>query len=221
MAGVETLAGECLALTEQLRLCEEADFARRTRLPAWTVKELVGHLSRGMGRIRWALSRLAPAVADTDAVTYWRRYDPATAASDIAGRASEIAARFPTGPAIVDEFESTWRESTQLAVAVPPDRIVGTWGPTLRLDDYLATRLLEVSVHGLDLAAALDRPPWLTPGGAQVTRWILSELLGTEPPATQAMHDISFIEAGTGRRPLTRAEGLSLGRLAERFPLLA
>jgi uncharacterized protein (TIGR03083 family) len=221
VAGVETLAGECLVLTEQLRRCEEADFARPTRLPAWTVKDVVAHLTRGIGRVRWALSRLAPARADTDAVTYWRRYVPAIAAPDIADRAIAIAEGFSTGAALVDDFETTWRESTQLAVAVPPDRVVGTWGPTLRLDDYLATRLLEVSVHGLDLAAALDRPPWLTPEGAQVTRWILSELLGTDPPATQAMDDIGFIEAGTGRRPLTRAERISLGLLADRFPLLA
>ncbi len=221
MAGVETLSGECLALTEQLHRCDEADFGRPTRLPAWTVKDVVAHLSRGMDRIRWALSRLAPAAADTDAVTYWRRYVSAVAAPAVAERAIAIAAGFPTGAALVDEFESTWRESTQLAVAAAPDRVVGTWGPTLRLDDYLATRLLEVSVHGLDLAAALDRPPWLTPGGAQVTRWILSELLGTEPPATQAMDDIEFIEVGTGRRRPTRAERLSLGPLADRFPLLA
>ncbi|MEU2020510.1 hypothetical protein ABZ541_31210, partial [Micromonospora sediminicola] len=30
--------------------------------------------------------------------------------------------------------------------------------------EFLRTRVVEVAVHGLDLADALDRSPWTTPG---------------------------------------------------------
>ena len=41
-------------------------------------------------------------------------------------------------------------------------------GDRMLLTEFLRTRVLELAVHGLDLAAALDRPPWLTDGAAAV-----------------------------------------------------
>lgn len=218
---LDDLVSECRSLTEQLKRCEEKDFAGATRLPAWTVKELVGHLWRGLDRLRWGLSRRPPAFADTDAVSYWRRYDPARSGKTRAEHASEVASRFETGVALVADFERIWRDGVQLAAAAPPRRVIGTWGPTLRLDDFLATRVLEVAVHGLDLADALGRRPWMTSAGAGVTRSILTGLLGSEPPGVQRMNDLAFIETGTGRRRLTGAERAALGETAGRFPLLA
>jgi uncharacterized protein (TIGR03083 family) len=218
---LDDLVSECRSLTEQLRRCEEADFAGATRLPAWTVKELLGHLWRGLDRIQWGLSHRPPAVADADSLSYWRRFDPTRAAPIRAEHATEVASRFETGAALVADVERIVRDGVRLAAAAPPGRVVGTWGPTLRLDDFLATRLLEVAVHGLDLAHALDRPPWLTPAGSRVTRSILTGLLGSEPPGVQRMGDLAFIETGTGRRRLTGAERATLGEAARRFPLLA
>jgi len=83
------------------------------------------------------------------------------------------------------------------------------------------TRVLEIAVHGLDLADALGRPPWITPGGAAITRAILEGLLGGAPPPGLEWDDVAFIEAGTGRRPLTGADRAVLGEAATAFPLLA
>jgi hypothetical protein len=89
----------------------------------------------------------------------------------------------------------------------------------MRLDDYLDTRVLEMAVHGLDLADALREPPWLTPPGGAVVREILSTLLGGAPPP--AWDDVELADKGTGRAALTERDRTELGEAADRFPLLA
>ncbi len=199
----------------------EVAFAGPTRLPLWNVKELFAHMWGDLDRIREYLADPAPAAADTDAVAYWRSYDPADDGPATADRAKAVAAGFATGTELVTSFDGARAGSIALALATPEDRVVATWGPALRFDDYLETRILEMGVHGLDLAAAIEREPWLTPSASSVIRRILIGLLGAEPAIVRRWSDRSFIEAGTGRRGLTFEEHAALGPLARAFPLLA
>ena len=63
--------------------------------------------------------------------------------------------------------------------------------------------------------------PEVTAGGSAVTREILVGLLGAEPPAALGWDDLTFIETGTGRRPLTPEDRDILGDRTAGFPLLA
>ena len=64
------------------------------------------------------------------------------------------------------------------------------------LRDFMVTRVVEVAVHGLDLAAALDRSPWLTPEAAAE----LTGLLLPDPSAGLGGLDVvTFVRAATGR----------------------
>jgi uncharacterized protein (TIGR03083 family) len=221
----EELAGilerESRLAWEAASTLDEAAFARPTRLPSWNVKQLLAHMWGDLDRIREYLGEPAPPAADTDAVAYWRSYDPAEDGPAVADRAKTVAARFATGPELVVAFDRAREGSIALAVDTPPDRVVATWGPTLRFDDYLQTRILEMGVHGLDLAAAIGREPWLTSEAAAVIRRILVGLLGEEPAIVRRWSDRSLVEAGTGRRGLTYEEHAALGPLAQAFPLLA
>ena len=98
--------------------------------------------------------------------------------------------------------------------------MLGTRLTSIRLDEFLKTRILEIGVHGMDLAAALGRRPWLTPAAASVVLSILVGLLGDDPAAALGWSDLTFIETATGRRPLTGAERAVLGDRADAFPLL-
>ena len=91
---------------------------------------------------------------------------------------------------------------------------------SIRLDEFVKTRILEIGVHGLDLAAALGREPWLTPAAASVVQSILVALLGADPTGDLGWSDLTFIETATGRRSLTEAERAVLGIAAGSFPLL-
>jgi hypothetical protein len=100
-------------------------------------------------------------------------------------------------------------------------RVVRTRLTAIRLDEFLKTRVVEIAVHGLDMARARGREPWVTVGGCADTREVLVGLLGFEPPASLNRDDITFIETGTGRRPLTGDEGDVQGPAGGRLPLLA
>ena len=217
---VEALAAESARAAEVVLSLDEADFTRTTRCPPWDVKALVGHLYRDVDRI--LAYRDEPAgEPDTTSITYWTRSDPRGGAADVSARARLIAEGYPSGAELARAFDRRWREAAAAALEMEPDRPIATFAPTLRLDEYLKTRVLEMGVHGMDLAHALGRRPWITPEAADVVRAILTGLLDGPPPASLGWDDATFFDTATGRRPLTDAERDSLGVRADRFPLLS
>jgi uncharacterized protein (TIGR03083 family) len=218
---LEALRGECEAVSETVLALAEEDFARPTRLPAWSVKQLLGHMYRDVDRTNVGLSEPAPEAADTDSVSYWRSYDPTADAPDIADRAKQIAANYQTGSELAQAWDEMWRRALDTASATDRARIIHTWRPNMTLDEFLRTRVLEITVHRLDLEHALGRRAWGSDAAVSIIDGILVGLLGKEPPSTLEWDVIEFIEKGTGRIPLTDQERTVLGRLANRFPLLA
>jgi hypothetical protein len=76
-------------------------------------------------------------------------------------RAGENAAA-PGPGALAERTEMAVERLTQRLPAEPDDRVVHlTWGPwSLRLDDFLVTRMMEIAVHSDDLAVSvgIDAP---------------------------------------------------------------
>ena len=218
---VQALADECEELSATARALTEQEFAAPTRCTEWNVKELLGHTYRGVNRINVLLAEPAPLSADTDAISYWRRYVPEDDAPDIAKRGKEAADEFASGAELARAWDRMWREAVALAGRTDPARLVATtWGPTLPLDEYLKTRVLEVTVHRMDLEDALGRKGWGTDLAISIVDDILAGLLGEDPPRDLDWDVVEFIETGCGRRPLTDREREVLGPLAEKFPLL-
>jgi uncharacterized protein (TIGR03083 family) len=217
---LEALAAECELVSKVALELPEEDFVLPTRCTAWNVKELLGHMYRDVDRTNTALDEPPSSAADTDSVSYWRAYDPIVDAPDIADRARQIAESYGWGSELAVAWDDMWREALARAEQAERTRIVKTWGPALTLDEFLRTRVLEITVHGLDLADALKWPPWATEAGLSTTTQILIGLLGEEPPAALDWDPVTFIDKGTGRTQLTDAERGMLGAPAERFPLL-
>ncbi len=218
---VEALRGECELVSQTVLGLPEDRFTAPTRLPAWNVKELLGHMYRDIDRINTALGTDPPPAADTDSVTYWTRYDPAVDAPDIAERARGIAGSYDSGQALAAAWDEMWRRALGQAETTERDRVVITWGPALTLDDLLRTRVLEITVHRMDLNHALDLPPDPTEAGLEITEETLLAILGQALPDGLGWDGVTFVEKGTGRSALTEQERDTLGDLAGEFPLLA
>jgi uncharacterized protein (TIGR03083 family) len=220
---LEALRTECGEVSRISGSLGEEAFARPTRLPLWDVKELLGHLYRGVERIR-VYSAEPPGTAPThDSVTYFRSFDGLKGSADAAGvadRAKEAADRFPTGRALVEAWDAMWPGVLAEAEAQDPSRVVVTFGPAVALEEYLRTRVLEVTVHRMDLEDALGVRGWGTDMAVGIVDEILVGLLGGEPPHELDWDVVDFIETGTGRRDLTARERKLLGAKASRFPLL-
>jgi uncharacterized protein (TIGR03083 family) len=218
---LEALRGECEALSGVVLGLEEARFDLPVpRTPAWTVKELLGHVHRGVARIGFALDHVVDRPPDVDSVSYWRSYDRVGDASDVAERGRAAAAPFPTGKALAGAWDQGWRETVDRASNGDGSAVVVTFGPSIRFAEYLKTRVVEVTVHRMDLEDALGHKGWGTDAAISIVDDILVGLLGAEPPRSLEWDAVDFIEAAAGRRDLTDAERKKLGLLASRFPLL-
>jgi uncharacterized protein (TIGR03083 family) len=217
---VAALRAECELVSQTVIGLPEEEFAKPTRCTEWNVKQLLAHMFRDINRTNIALDEAPPPAADADSVSYWRSYDPATDSGDISARAEELAASFGSGQELAASWDEMWRRAAGRARIADRDRVVATWGPALTLDQFLRTRVLEMTVHRADLNDALGLPPDPTEEGLEITSEILLGLLDV-PAASVPLKGLAFLEAGTCRRPLTENEREALGAAAGRFPMLA
>ncbi|MGH3408728.1 MAG: maleylpyruvate isomerase N-terminal domain-containing protein [Streptosporangiaceae bacterium] len=197
-----------------------AAFARPSPCPPWTVGDLLYHVRTGVARLSHMLAESesesesesepgADAGGLVTAAGYFspdHRFSPATNADRIAS-AQHGAAGVPAG-AMAGDFERTWHEARAAVQAAPADRVVRTrHGDLMLLTDFMRTRVLELAVHGLDLAAGLDRAPWLSPEAASVVAdLVLPDRSAASVGERLAWDHVTMIAKVTGRQPLTPAE---------------
>ncbi|WP_309232457.1 maleylpyruvate isomerase N-terminal domain-containing protein [Micromonospora tarensis] len=196
---------ECARLTEILAELADSDLDLPTDCHPWTVRDLVAHIRTGVGRLSDMLAAPAPARAEVDAAGYFgaAKFTAQVDADRIAGGQRD-ALRVDRA-ALATEFDRAWRATEAAVVAAPPDRLVRTrHGDAMRLTEFLRTRVVEVGVHGLDLAAALGRAPWLTAPAAAV----IADLLTGGRPTPAGLHwdRLTLIRKSTGRAALTAPE---------------
>lgn len=215
----EAFRAEGRRLAEVMLGLDEAQFDRPTGCPPWTVRDLLAHVRTTTGRLSAMLDEPAPPRAEVDAAGYYgpEKFAPDTDAARV-GAAQREALETRSGHALAEEFDRTCRAVDAAVVGTPPTRVVRTrHGDPMALDDFLVTRVVELGVHGLDLAAALQRPPWLTEPAAEV---IADLLLGAADPAVLdelGWSRFTFIGKATGRTPLTEAERAEVDRRGLRW----
>jgi uncharacterized protein (TIGR03083 family) len=212
---------------ESRRLAEVADglddasFARPSPCAPWTAGELLFHVQMTVERLGRMLAEPEPAGSSlVDAPGYYRADQRFSAAvnDDRVSSARHGAAALSGAGTRARAFRETRDRAWSLVTAEPPGRVVRTrHGDRMLLAEFLRTRVLELAVHGLDLAVAVDRAPWLTEPAASVTAELLldpsdasrlREATGWEP--------VTLVAKLTGRAPLTAAESGLTGSLGIR-----
>jgi uncharacterized protein (TIGR03083 family) len=216
---LEVLRGECRRISTVVDALPEESFAERTRLPAWTIKDLLAHLYIELEATIDGLAEFPPAAVHADSVSYWS-YDATVESEPIADAAKALAATFGSGADLAAAWDRVWRAVVEVATSHEDSRPIRSGASAMTLNEFLKTRILEVTVHGLDLAATLGRPAWATPRGLAITTDILIARLGVPPPSSLGWDDLMFVEKGTGRQPLSQQDGAILGELSSLFPLL-
>ncbi len=164
---------------EIVETLDEVALARPTRLGAWTVAQLVAHMTLSMvGIARYLGADSAPAPT-LDPRGWADLAAPAAAAIDERASAMAEDAR----PAELRGALRTARLEAESALAdVPASFVVPAWFGAMRLADYLATRCVEATVHSLDLAAALDLDPGLDRQAAGAAVRLLTGVLAERAP---------------------------------------
>jgi uncharacterized protein (TIGR03083 family) len=208
---VEAFGAEAGRLAQMVLGADEAAFSRASPCPPWTVGELLYHVRVGAGRVPGMLDGPEPANGPLiTAVSYYRpdqRFSPATNKARLEV-AQQGAAALGTGSAIARDFDQTWREAWARVQQAAQARVVRTrHGDLMLLTEFLRTRVLELAVHGLDLAAGLKCQPWLTEAAALVVEGVLLpvEALAQLPDESGWDH-ATLIAKATGRLPLSPAD---------------
>jgi len=106
---------------------------------------------------------------------------------------------------MADVLAATFDKTVEGARSMAPDTVGPGYYALMRLDEFVASRVVEAVVHGLDLTDALGREPMCTPEGVGVTASILDELLARRTvagrPADLTGDDLAWVRAASGRGP--------------------
>jgi len=217
---LEAFRLEAGTLSQAVAGLSASDWDRPTPCEPWSVRELLGHVRVVIAWLPQMLDGPAPDKAEVNAAQYYRpddRFSPQTNAARI-DLAQNYAAGHASDAALVADFAATWQRVDQMCREEPEDRVVRTrHGDAMLLSDFLLTRVVEVSVHGLDLADALGREPWLT---AEAGAAVLELLLG--PEQLEAARELgwdgpTFLRKVTGRATLDATETAQVERLGIRW----
>ena len=205
-------------LTETVQGLSDADFQRDTRCPGMPVGPLLVHLLYDAQRALIAFASPAVVDPDRDFVTYWQDFPSQLDTSFVRG----VAASYRK-PAVLVQH---WREGSEAAVRaaslglVTKGHRIETQGHVLCAADFVATLVLEATVHHLDLIVGLPDAPEPDPEGLQVTARTLDGLFGPEAWDVIGWDTTTYILKATGRVPLDEDDVDMLGPHADRLPLL-
>jgi uncharacterized protein (TIGR03083 family) len=168
-----------------------------TGLGTWTVGDLVAHLGLGLRLV----AGIAPAPVGTEPMSlreYVAAYPPA--ATGIADQTEELRAGL--GDDVLAGLDRIAAEAFEHLAAVETTVVLARRGPITR-DDYVLTRLVELVVHGDDLARALDAPRH--PGEHEAVTTVATVLavaygeVAGRPPMVGS--PLAWIRLAAGREP--------------------
>ncbi|MFE9452497.1 maleylpyruvate isomerase family mycothiol-dependent enzyme [Streptomyces sp. NPDC006739] len=191
-----------------------------TRCAPWDVSDLLAHVRVVISWLPGMLAASAPPRAEVSAVDYYRpddRFAPDTNAARIT-LAQDHAATQLNGAALADDFNAMWQQVDRLCRSAPEGRVVRTrHGDPMLLSEFLLTRVVEVAVHGLDLADALGREPWLTAPAADLVQELLFGPDGAATMEKLGWDQLRSLRKATGREPISEEEASDVSRSGIRW----
>jgi len=142
-------------------------------LPEFSVRGLAGHLARAPLTVDTYLDRpQATNGAPISPAAYYANLTCDISSplnTSIRQRGGELAAA--GHEQLIAEIDRLTAQLEERLAREPDDRLVTVAGDdVMRLDDYLATRIVEMTVHADDLAASVGLPsPYLPPDALDIT----------------------------------------------------
>ena len=208
---VDALAVEGLpALQDRLATLRPTDWERPTLLqppdparPPWTVLELAAHFDVFMGLTLGLVAEPMAAQPVVDRASFYLAVSDRATVAPVIYQYIVDHAHGHTPATIVDKVDTTFKQALEAMRTTAPDTIgPGFFGPMV-LEEFVATRLVEVQVHGLDLTDALAARPLSMPGVTTMAAEVLEEVLARRAvpgrPADLVGDDLGFIRAAAGR----------------------
>jgi len=169
-------------------------------LPHWTVFELAGHFDIAIGLTRMLIAGAEASQPARDRTSFF--INPRSETGPVVYDYAYTMVQGKTPADMPGVLQETFSKTVAEARAVP----AGTVGPgyfaPMRVDEFVASRIVEAVVHGIDLTQALGRDSIATAEGIAASAAILDDLLArrTVPgrPA-ELSDDLDWVLAASGR----------------------
>ena len=207
---VDALAEGLQALEDKLSELAPQDWERPTLLqPAepdkqpWTVLQLAAHYDVFMGLTMPLVAEPRSAQPVVDRASFYISVSDRSTVAPLIYKYIVDHAEGHTPATIHNQVRETFKQALEAIRTTPPETIgPGFFGP-MRLDEFVATRLVEAQVHGMDLTDALGAPPLHMPRTTTMAAEVLDEVLARRAvpgrPADLQEDDLAFIRAAAGR----------------------
>jgi len=204
---IDTLADELGRIEATFRGLTESEWAASTRLvpvdpdlPHWTVFELAGHFDISIGLTRMLIDGLGEERPARDRTSFFINPRSETGPVVYGYAYTMVEGKTPADmPGVLAE---TFGKTIEEARSVPASAVGPGYFAPMQVDEFVASRVVEAVVHGLDLTQALGRDPIGTPQGIALTASILDDLLARRTvgrrPADLA-DDLAWVLAASGR----------------------
>lgn len=198
------------AFVAAARSYSDYDLLGASRVHGWSRLEVVVHCRLGLEEMAGVCAMQVDDAPDHDAASYWASF-----AADDDDRVPHIMWMRRTASAY-NQPEGALRHlddvaaMLRVALAGMPDRPVLFQGKTMTSGDFLATWVVELAVHQLDLGEGAGRP---TPGSLRAVRRTVEAIADADLPETWGDEDAALI--ALGRRPLPE----DAARLADVLPV--
>jgi hypothetical protein len=168
--------------------------------PRWTLFELAGHFDISIGLTRMLMAEPQQGQVGRDRVSFFifPRSEVAPVVYDYAY--TMVDGKTPEDMA--DVLHETFSRTVEGARSLPPDTVGPGYYALMRLDEFVASRVVEAVVHGMDLTDALGRDSIATPDGIAMTAGILDQLLARRTVAGRPANladDTAWVRAASGR----------------------
>jgi uncharacterized protein (TIGR03083 family) len=169
-------------------------------LPRWTVFELAGHFDISIGLTRMLIDGRDDLQPARDRTSFF--INPRSETAPVVYEYAYTMVRGKTPADMPGVLHETFAGAISQARSVPPGTVGPGYFAPMRVDEFVASRIVEAVVHGIDLTQALGRGYIATTDGIKETASILDDLLarrtvGRRPP--ELADDLDWILAASGR----------------------
>lgn len=217
---VDALTAQYGALDGVLASLGDDDLLAASACRGWTNADLVFHMLLDAQRALVTFNSPSSGPADKDFITYWEDFSAGDDRAIAHARFVRISTAAHVRPKqVVDR----WRETAGAAVRATrmsyENPFVTTQGHILNTSDFIATLVVEATVHHLDLEPGHKDTKQPAPPAVSITRQTVDGLLGAAPP--DEWDDITYILKVTGRDPLTEDEDTAMGDIRGKLPVFS
>ena len=146
-------------------------------LGVWTLQELVGHASRAVVTVEQYLDAPKLEVTIHSPLDYYTRGLQLATPSlhdDVAERGRQAGAALGDDP--VSAIRTLAQRVVDRVASEHDDAVCSSRFGGMRLIDYLPTRVVELTVHTLDINDALDYPPTVRSDAVALTTEIMAKV---------------------------------------------